>query len=256
MANNLERNAPQKQSEVLLSNGLTEGQAKVLMSRLNPQRVKSRSQGGRSLSYLESYDVRATLIRVFGFGGFNARIIKSEIIDIREVGTSQGGKMKFEVSAAVTMELYIKQLDATYTETAASSQIGSQGIGDIADFSLKTAASDALKRCAINLGTQFGLSLYNNGSTSEIVQTIFAPGQQFFRGQYLEPTVDAYQEAPAPEGSEDGVGRVTRAEVQEVERHPGVTDEQHQQNLDLLEQAKRMAAKTLDAEEATENENK
>lgn len=48
---------------------ITPEQLKVLMSDLNRNRVKSRSQAGRSFSYLEGYDVKATLIRVFGFGG-------------------------------------------------------------------------------------------------------------------------------------------------------------------------------------------
>ena len=36
-------------------------------------------------------------------------------------------------------------------------------------MAVKTAESDALKRAAINLGTQFGLSLYNNGSLKDVV---------------------------------------------------------------------------------------
>jgi hypothetical protein len=36
-------------------------------------------------------------------------------------------------------------------------------------MAIKTAESDALKRAAINLGTQFGLSLYNNGSLRDVI---------------------------------------------------------------------------------------
>lgn len=36
-------------------------------------------------------------------------------------------------------------------------------------MAIKTAESDALKRAAINLGTQFGLSLYDNGSMKDVV---------------------------------------------------------------------------------------
>lgn len=38
-------------------------------------------------------------------------------------------------------------------------------------MAVKTAESDALKRAAINLGTQFGLSLYNDGSLADVVHT-------------------------------------------------------------------------------------
>jgi hypothetical protein len=36
----------------------------------------------------------------------------------------------------------------------------------------KGLASDAFKRAAMNLGTQFGLSLYNNGSTNDVVRVL------------------------------------------------------------------------------------
>jgi hypothetical protein len=43
-------------------------------------------------------------------------------------------------------------------------------------MAIKTAESDAIKRAAINLGTQFGLSLYNNGSLRDVVvQTLSGP---------------------------------------------------------------------------------
>jgi hypothetical protein len=41
-------------------------------------------------------------------------------------------------------------------------------------MAIKTAESDAIKRAAINLGTQFGLSLYNNGSTKDVVIEVLA----------------------------------------------------------------------------------
>jgi recombination DNA repair RAD52 pathway protein len=55
--------------------------------------------------------------------------------------------------------------DVTYTEAAAGS---SRGHVDW-DMAVKTAETDALKRAAINLGDQFGLSLYNNGSLRPII---------------------------------------------------------------------------------------
>jgi recombination DNA repair RAD52 pathway protein len=59
---------------------------------------------------------------------------------------------------------------ARYCEAAAGSASGpATMLGDHHDNALKTAASDALKRCAINLGTQFGLGLYDKGSTAEVV---------------------------------------------------------------------------------------
>jgi hypothetical protein len=36
-------------------------------------------------------------------------------------------------------------------------------------MAIKTAESDCLKRAAINLGTQFGLSLYDDGNMNDVV---------------------------------------------------------------------------------------
>jgi recombination DNA repair RAD52 pathway protein len=136
---------------------LTVEQLEALHANLNPGRVASRQQGksGRQLSYMEAYDIKATLIRVFGYAGFSADVTDSQIVQI-----VPGEGSYVTVLAKATVRVTIHQTGATYTETAAASQAGSQGVGEVADFALKTAASDALKRCAIYLGTQFGLSLY------------------------------------------------------------------------------------------------
>ena len=52
--------------------------------------------------------------------------------------------------------------------------------GDAHDMAIKTAETQALKRAAINLGDQFGLSLYKKGSTGPLVRKIvgFVPAEQ------------------------------------------------------------------------------
>lgn len=42
-------------------------------------------------------------------------------------------------------------------------------LGDAHDQAMKTALSQGLKRCAANLGDQFGMSLYNGGSYDAVV---------------------------------------------------------------------------------------
>lgn len=157
---------------------LTPQQYGILMRPLNTTRVAKRSQGGKQLSYLESYDVRAHLIRVFGFGGFDLEMVDSQYMGSREYESSgQTPKPMIEVIWMAKMQLTIPSLEAVYCEAAVGSASGPANmLGEHHDNALKTAASDALKRCAINLGTQFGLSLYDNGSTREIVkQTMVVP---------------------------------------------------------------------------------
>lgn len=159
---------------------LTYDQQRVLMGRLNPDRVAHRDQGGRSLSYVEAWDIRATLIRVFGYGGFDIDVIDYSVMDVREVPKTSGNGVNQRVTATARVRLTIHQLDCTYTEAAASTQTNPD-LGEAMDFAIKTAASDALKRCASNLGTQFGLSLYDNGSRSDVVRVVFSPGQEWPR---------------------------------------------------------------------------
>lgn len=150
---------------------LTGKQVATLMGNLNPARVVELDKGkGGKLKYLEAWDVKASLIRVFGFANFSAEVIDSQIVNVVPDGE------QVLVLAKATVRLTIHATGAIYTETAAASQKGRQ-VGEVADFALKTAESDALKRCAIYLGTQFGLSLYNNGSTADVVRVVLDPAQ-------------------------------------------------------------------------------
>lgn len=174
---------------------LTGQQLAALLGPLNGNRVAKRSQGGRSLSYLEAWDVRATLIRVFGFANWSADVTEARVLDIQRTPTTDDkGKeyTRVEVLAQVTVCLTIHTTEATYTESAAASQVG-RDAGEVADFAIKTAASDALKRCAMNLGTQFGLSLYDDGALGDVVRVILEPKQ---REAYMEAAKEA-QEARA-----------------------------------------------------------
>lgn len=145
---------------------LNEQQYEQLLKPLNPARVAKRSQAGRNLSYLETWDVKAHLIRIFGFGNWSWEVITADIAFESE----KDGK--WNVGYKVVGRLTVPGMDgnwgATYTEAAVGSATLPQR-GEAHDMAVKTAESDALKRAAINLGTQFGLSLYSNGSLRDVV---------------------------------------------------------------------------------------
>lgn len=176
----------------MTTNSLSAEQLKALMGSLNANRVSKRAQGGRQLSYLEAWDVKAALIRVFGFANFSADVTDSKVIrlehdvpayegsrDSRKRKVDEEGNPAFNWSATAqaTVRLRIHLTGATYSETAIASQVGPD-VGEVADFAMKTAESDALKRAAIYLGTQFGLSLYNDGGLGDVVRVVLDPEQR------------------------------------------------------------------------------
>ena len=173
---------------------LNQTQIERLLAPLNPARVEKKKQGGAMLSHLSQQDVRAHLIRMFGYGGFS--LTTDEAVVLFE--TEANGR--WMVGYRVTMTLSIRDESgfsvATYSESACGEPMGPMGSrADAHDFAVKTASSQAMKRCAINLGDQFGLSLYDKGSTAPIVKATLV-GNGEVKGDIQHPV------PPEPEGSE------------------------------------------------------
>ena len=151
-------------------------QLERLHADLHPARVAKRDQGGRQLSYLEAYDIRATLTRIFGYGNWSGETIETRVMHESQYTPPNSDRLLWRIGVMCTFRLTIHQTGAVYTESAAASQSGPD-YGEVADFAIKTAESDALKRAATNLGSTFGLSLYSNGQTQDVVRTVFSPDQ-------------------------------------------------------------------------------
>lgn len=138
-------------------------------------------------SYLAAWDVRAHLIRLFGFGSFDAEIVSDQFMGIFDYESSGSNpKPMVEVTWKASVRLVVRDEEgfeiARYTEGAVGSATGGRNAanrGDLMDNALKTAASDAFKRCCINLGTQFGLSLYDSGNLADVVRVVLVGPEGF-----------------------------------------------------------------------------
>lgn len=187
--------------------GITQSQQDALMRPLNASRVAKRKQAGMQLSYVEAWDVKAHLTRIFGFCNWD-----SVVSDVHLVGADQvDGKWTICYQATVTITIRDENGQHLCTHAEAAVGTSTQGRkGEALDMALKTAESDALKRACINLGTQFGLSLYNNGSLQDVVMaTLVNPnGATAPTSPVKAPVTDAAPE-PAP-------GAVTSPEALEV----------------------------------------
>ena len=145
-------------------------QLNQLLQGVNPKRVHNL----RGMSHMEAYDIRAHLNRVFGFARWSADVISMELLYERHHPNKNGNdavSVGYRAGLTLTVHSPGGYRLATYTEYAAGSAssfpVAKQA--DAHDMAIKTAESQALKRAAINLGDQFGLSLYNNGSPRPIV---------------------------------------------------------------------------------------
>jgi len=155
-------------------NGLSAAQNWALLEPIDSARIKYRGKGSKEYGYLPQWDVRRRLIQIFGFGGFDI-----ETLVLKQASVIQHESRVFVV---YQVRLTIKRPDgsviARYEDAATGDAIGHVGatdddtrlgIGEAFDLAVKSAISNALKRCTINLGDQFGLSLYNDGSTDAAV---------------------------------------------------------------------------------------
>lgn len=183
---------------------LNDDQIAQLLRPINDRRVSTRDK----MSYLESYDVRAHLDRIFGFARWSADL--TDLTLLFETLSDDGKRVS--VGYRATMRLTICAPDgtqlATYTEAATGDAVNFpiNKRADAHDFGIKTAESQALKRCAINLGTQYGLSLYQNGTLKDIVgHTLISGVRRAEKGidDDVEPVVPEAAEPPvAPDNHE------------------------------------------------------
>lgn len=170
---------------------LTEQQVGFLLQPISGNRVRNL----RGMSHLEAWDVRRQLIRIFGFEGFTVETLSLELVherpDQRKKKNSSDTYTAWTIVYRAQVRLTVKDKDghpiATFEDAAAGDAVNQPSVGDAHDLAMKTALSQALKRCAVNLGDQFGLSLYNDGSRDAVVMRSLA---------YMGEPVRADEDAP------------------------------------------------------------
>jgi recombination DNA repair RAD52 pathway protein len=170
---------------------LTNEQIAELLKPIDPSRV---SKDGKGFSHVEAWDVRRTMNQIFGFGKWSARVDQMELIYEQMV---EGAKPRWSVAyrARCTLEVGEGFMDGggVYAEWAAGDATNYPSRADAHDQAIKTAESQAFKRCAVNLGDQFGLSLYRNGSTEATVGDVV--GREHADSGMVEDLVAAFDDA-------------------------------------------------------------
>ena len=186
--------------------GLTERQVGQLIKPLNKTRVLT-AQGH---SHLPTFDVIAHLTRIFGIGGWSFEIVDLKLIHERSTGVSDKQSGRWWVTYLCHGRLTIRNLEgetiATFEDVATGSAQNQPSPGDAHDMAVKNARSYCVKRCAKDLGDQFGLSLYNKGSVKPLIgATLTFTDEEDVERHAQAPKTLGNDEVDAPE-----LGETTR----------------------------------------------
>jgi hypothetical protein len=134
---------------------------------------KDRVLARDGMAYVEAHDIKAEMIRVYGWNRFSWQIKDATLLFERPVKTKKGGDA-FQVAYRVHGVLSVAAPDGTHLADYSGAHVGTSihpDLGEAHGNALANADSYAFKRAALYpLGTQGGLGLYNKGSRDEIVR--------------------------------------------------------------------------------------
>lgn len=161
-------------------------QLKALGSEIAPEHVKSRNQGGATLSYIEAWRVIDEANRIFGFDGWTRETTEMRMVSERErkIGRDNprdGWGVSYVAKVRITI---IDAEGAIIREGIGAGHGIDVDLGQAHESAVKEAESDAMKRALMTFGNQFGLSLYDKANAPVAQpQRQQAPRQQAPRQQ-------------------------------------------------------------------------
>lgn len=173
---------------------------KILLSPIRPGRV---GKDGKGFSHVEAYEIRAHLIRLFDFDGWDSEV--TEMQEVYEAEKDGKWTVCYRARCLLTVTWPDGGRCSQFAEWATGEAKNQPSRGDAHDLAIKTAESQALKRCAMNLGDQYGLSLYKKGSTDALVRQTWHSTIQTV-GAGSPPAVDEHVTESVPESEQQDSG--------------------------------------------------
>jgi len=145
-------------------------QVKQLLQPIKPTRVLQ-AQGH---SHVSQQDITAHLIRMFGFGNFDVEVVDVDLVFEEPRTDAKTGALtgRWDICYRALVRLTIRNeqgVTVAHYENGSMGTAQNQSRGDGHDLAYKSAISLSIKRAAIALGDQFGLSLYNKGQLTALV---------------------------------------------------------------------------------------
>lgn len=171
----------------------TPEQNQALAAPLGRDAIKTRSQSGRTLSYIEGWHAIAEANRIFGFDGWDRTTVETRLVSERERAIGRDQKPGWGVTYIARVCVRVGEL--TREGTGAGHGIDAD-LGQAHESAVKEAETDAMKRALMTFGNPFGLALYDKEQKE--VESAPAPAPAAARGRARATAAPAAAPAPAP----------------------------------------------------------
>jgi DNA repair and recombination protein RAD52 len=140
-------------------------QIRDLSAPLSREVVKTREQGGRNVSYVESWHVIAEANRIFGYDGWLSETTELRCVMEKDRTVGQRAEPGFGVTYIAKCRIIV--LDGLVFRDGVGAGHGiDRDLGQAHESAIKEAESDARKRALMSFGNQFGLALYDKAQAN------------------------------------------------------------------------------------------
>jgi len=133
-------------------------QKTMLAEKLCTNKVKTRDQGGRKVSYIEGWHAIAEANRIFGFDAWSRETVELRCVAERERKIGRDNNPGWGVSYIAKVRVTVGDL---VREGCGTGHGIDRDLGQAHESALKEAETDAMKRALMTFGNPFGLALYD-----------------------------------------------------------------------------------------------
>lgn len=132
-------------------------QARQLKAKLSADHVKSRTEDGATLNYIEGWHAISEANRIFGYDAWDRHTVSSRCV-------WTGSRGRFYMAAYTTkVRISVRAGDIVIVrEGSGSGESKAPTPGQAHEIALKSAETDATKRALATFGNPFGLALYDS----------------------------------------------------------------------------------------------
>lgn len=136
-----------------------QAQIKMFQAKLDPRLVSQRTQGGQTLSYIETHQAYQLLNNILGIGNWSFDTIA--LTETAREKREKNGKDQYVSGYSALCKLTVRFINGTtssITDVGNGNSLDYQGFHTTTEGAQKEAVSDAFKRCAKSLGNTMGLA--------------------------------------------------------------------------------------------------